>query len=851
MQIKRACAIVALTMALVVGFGPLTPGTEPTGYKGDTVLTASAITPVITLRRNTSVIPAVVQATASATTGTGITYPWEDVEYQWDFGDPSGVEIFTHPFYGGTVNANDDQFGPEAAYIYRAIGTYTITLTCRVWNGSAMIRGSTTATFTATDDSGLTTFYCDSNAGGTNSGTLANPYNTTANVITALTGGNSRKILIKRGSVFNFTSQAQFNNTRTVVRVTDYGSGALPILRETAAIARMINYTTSSVRCADHVWTNIAFDGGGLATTATVGGASSAGGDVDDLCFNGCTWVGAGELKPSVGITSSNSNATVNNDGFVFWNCAFDGSASGSSSGANQSLTSSGGFTSASTNLSGQYYSVVGCSFVGGSRYSGSALDHHLYPRDWDHALFRWIDFNNGGRQNMCINGSAHDLSGGTGQLSICNYWLVADCDFQGTKSGVDFSENNNNDTVGHFSHCMVERCSFHGLGYGPQKTDLVIDGVSNTKVTSATHVFAAADVNENLTIVSGTGFTVGTYNVNSVSAGVATLSAAVGTVGSTGGTFILGGGGGQATAPNNCFQLEFRDNWIWGQTFTPTPKNDYIANQRTNTANVARRTDIYRNKIEFADNGSTKGVLLTNPANAGIFDTGQFRDNTIEDLRSASTIFRIPYLTTPTNTMTFSNNAIYTPNDSDPDTQDMTTTSAGTTRTMAVFEQTYGAQATDITNGVASIWSNPSSGVFELATLALESRYGDSQYVDGSSAYAEGQPYALSSSQTLYWRIYNGGTTTLTLTSGGLTIGGSLTVGTNPVSGGAVTLLPLEYTTATATPDTATNGTKTGSFAMTSNEAGSPFNETFIWGVGTGNSLLKKHRNRYRKIFK
>lgn len=85
-----------------------------------------------------------------------------------------------------------------------------------------------------------------------------------------------------------------------------------------------------------------------------------------------------------------------------------------------------------------------------------------------------------------------------------------------------------------------IDKEEFVQLAADQAYTDVVIDGVDNTKVTSATRPFEAGDVGKMLTIASGTGFTPGNYTVNSVAAAVATLSAAVGTVGSTGGTGTL-----------------------------------------------------------------------------------------------------------------------------------------------------------------------------------------------------------------------------------------------------------------------------------------------------------------------
>lgn len=71
--------------------------------------------------------------------------------------------------------------------------------------------------------------------------------------------------------------------------------------------------------------------------------------------------------------------------------------------------------------------------------------------------------------------------------------------------------------------------------------TDLVI-GVTNTQLTSATTAFTSAHRGNTINITSGTGFTVGRYQVVSVASGVATMDRAVGTASSTGGNGKLGG---------------------------------------------------------------------------------------------------------------------------------------------------------------------------------------------------------------------------------------------------------------------------------------------------------------------
>ena len=73
--------------------------------------------------------------------------------------------------------------------------------------------------------------------------------------------------------------------------------------------------------------------------------------------------------------------------------------------------------------------------------------------------------------------------------------------------------------------------------------TDLVIDAVTNTKLTSAANPFSSLHPGNLLNVTGGGGFTTGWYEVLSVTGTTATMDRAVGTVGSTGGAGKLGGG--------------------------------------------------------------------------------------------------------------------------------------------------------------------------------------------------------------------------------------------------------------------------------------------------------------------
>ena len=101
-------------------------------YHGKPAITGlTTITPKIICNRPASgVRPYHVMVSASETTcNAGSAYL--DLHYEWDFGDTAGTETLTNRQTGEPVNANNCQVGPEAAYLYRTPGTYTITLTVK------------------------------------------------------------------------------------------------------------------------------------------------------------------------------------------------------------------------------------------------------------------------------------------------------------------------------------------------------------------------------------------------------------------------------------------------------------------------------------------------------------------------------------------------------------------------------------------------------------------------------------------------------------------------------------------------------------------------------------------------
>lgn len=98
--------------------------------------------------------------------------------------------------------------------------------------------------------------------------------------------------------------------------------------------------------------------------------------------------------------------------------------------------------------------------------------------------------------------------------------------------------------------------------------SDMVIDGTTNTDITSATCVFGVRHIGNGLRVASGTGFTAGWYEIASIPSGAtARLDRAVGTVSSTGGTGKVGGSASLASgsAPTDD---TFFENAVAGNDF-------------------------------------------------------------------------------------------------------------------------------------------------------------------------------------------------------------------------------------------------------------------------------------------
>lgn len=128
--------------------------------------------------------------------------------------------------------------------------------------------------------------------------------------------------------------------------------------------------------------------------------------------------------------------------------------------------------------------------------------------------------------------------------------------------------------------------------------TDLVIDAVTNTKITSAAFPFDATCPGNIINITGGVNFTVQRVEVLSVAGNVATCDKAVGTVGATGGAGKLGGA---LADPGQAFAVWVAQNII----YLKRQAGDAIYGL-SNTANVAG------GRLEFDNPGTSATNTLS-----------------------------------------------------------------------------------------------------------------------------------------------------------------------------------------------------------------------------------------------
>jgi hypothetical protein len=103
---------------------------------------ATGLTLQVTPSRTSGVAPLAVYFDAAGTISTATTHPFTEVNYAWDFGDP------TSGFFSTTGLSKNAMRGPESGHVFETPGTYTVTLTGKDALGQVATQ---TVTITVTD----------------------------------------------------------------------------------------------------------------------------------------------------------------------------------------------------------------------------------------------------------------------------------------------------------------------------------------------------------------------------------------------------------------------------------------------------------------------------------------------------------------------------------------------------------------------------------------------------------------------------------------------------------------------------------------------------------------------------
>jgi PKD repeat protein len=431
-------------------------------YSGDDVDGISGIAASIYSLHSSGEAPYGLQCSGHLTTATGATKPYDQLHYEWDFGDTDAASVaanaMTHPVTGDPMDPNTDQSGPEASYIYRTPGSYTVTLTVTARDTSGTITDTDTTTLAVTVSAWSgTDMYFDSVGGlDANAGTIGAPRQTAAAIEAWLEGGVGRRALLKCGSSFTSSSLIRLRSTGRKW-IEPYDTGAKPIINLSSSIS--IDGTDNNM--SDMVIRGVELEGNGNnVTLLQVLGSSVAAGASPALRNVRIIDV---DFKQTGGTSTVTSNMV--NFGFnriqdvCLWGCTWDG---GNIDAYTLLIKTDGTDTTPTPML---FQSVVGCSFQGCEALgAGLTLDHYIYSTGYrEHTLIRWNDFGVTDGLNFCLNMNCTDAGVDT------NYVLVDGCNLSGTINGMDWSNAGNDPADGQFDNVIVQNCGVHVGQIGTQ----------------------------------------------------------------------------------------------------------------------------------------------------------------------------------------------------------------------------------------------------------------------------------------------------------------------------------------------------------------------------------------------
>lgn len=459
-------------------------------FNGNNKSVISSISGSITTTRSSGTTPFFIQVSASGISCTGTrangatAIPYEDIQYSWNFGDMNGTEVFNNVgTLGGngttttTVNANTGQIAPEASYVYRAAGPYTITLTATWWNGNGFSSQTFTQSVSVTAfaaTSGREMWFDSVNGSDSNNGTSpSTPKQTLPAIQTNIssypgTSTTSGAVWCHLAQGSSWTGSIALPNPNVAggpiqgLRIDSYvgsgGAGAAPTItaNSTAAPLELGNPISGKAR-GDFVFSNLLLTNTTGATQTYVSGIISGNfgaGSYSDVYFDNCTLHNtlntAQMMILSVNLSAATTATVVR---WGVWGGSIFGDIFNSSPQTRHSIF--GGPT--------DWFFVVGTAISGSG--SNPTLDHHIYPEQNTHALYKWISFGTTGtagtnsQRSYCININ--------GNASSCQYFCISENLMQNTVRLHDLDGVLNDPTTILFSNVVCERNNITNLTGG------------------------------------------------------------------------------------------------------------------------------------------------------------------------------------------------------------------------------------------------------------------------------------------------------------------------------------------------------------------------------------------------
>ena len=266
-------------LLLLLGLGACGGGS---GGSPAPVAPGSGIALSLAPRRVSGVAPLAVFFDATLTSSAGVARPFHDIEYRWSFGDPAGSPVLGTSWSTGSrpaASSRNAAKGPVAAHVFETPGTYTVTLTAFDGSNTAVMTTAITVHDPDTEFAGAETACFSNDAdftgcppGATQSTTADFRQVTTA----AATTNNVRRLLMKRGDVFNVSTQSGSLTAPGPGILGAFGpsTNPLPVVRATNNLT-MLQLSSQNTPTTFNDWRvmDIEFDGQGFEAINAIEGS--------------------------------------------------------------------------------------------------------------------------------------------------------------------------------------------------------------------------------------------------------------------------------------------------------------------------------------------------------------------------------------------------------------------------------------------------------------------------------------------------------------------------------------------------------------------------------------------------